>query len=116
MLYTTLKVLITALLVVAISEVGKRSSALGALIASLPLTSLLAFVWLYGESGDTEKIANLSQSIFWYVLPSLVLFIALPALLRHGFGFWPALLVASGLTFVAYLGMVALLGRLGITL
>ena len=57
MLYTALKVLITAVLVVAISEAGKRSSAFGALLASLPLTSLLAFVWIYGETGDTAKIA-----------------------------------------------------------
>jgi len=82
MLYTAIKVIITAFVVVAISEIGKRSSAFGAVIASLPLTSLLAFVWMYSETGDTDKIAALSQSIFWYVLPSLVLFIALPLLLR----------------------------------
>lgn len=116
MLYTAIKVLITAVLVVAISEIGKRSSALGAIIASLPLTSLLAFVWLYGETGDTEKIAALSLSIFWYVLPSLVLFIAMPVMLRGGWSFWPALAVACGLTFAAYLAMTALLARLGITL
>jgi hypothetical protein len=116
MLYTAIKVLITAGLVVAISEIGKRSSALGAVIASLPLTSLLAFVWMYGETGDTEKIAALSQSIFWYVLPSLVLFVALPLLLRGGVAFWPALAIACGLTFLAYLAMTQILGRLGITL
>ncbi len=116
MLYTAAKILISALLVVAISEVGKRSSALGALLASLPLTSLLAFFWIYGETGDTTKIAALSQSIFWFVLPSLVLFVALPLLLRAGFGFWLALAIASGLTFVAYLAMVGILNRLGISL
>jgi hypothetical protein len=115
-LYTALKVLITAVLVVAISEVSKRSSALGAVIASLPLTSLLAFVWLYGETGDTAKIASLSQSIFWYVLPSLVLFVALPLLLSRGFGFWPSLAIASALTFAAYLAMTAILTRFGIAL
>lgn len=116
MLYTALKVLITAALVVAISEAGKRSSALGALLASLPLTSLLAFVWIYGETGDTAKIAQLSQSIFWYVLPSLVLFLALPVLLSNGLGFWPSLALASTLTFIAYLAMIWLLGRFGIAL
>ena len=116
MLYTALKVAITALVVVAISEVAKRSTAMGAILASLPLTSLLAFVWLYSETGDTAKIAQLSQSIFWYVLPSLVLFIALPILLTRGVGFWPSLAIASALTFAAYLAMVWLLGRLGIAL
>lgn len=116
MLYTVLKVMITAAMVVAISEAGKRSSALGALLASLPLTSLLAFLWIYGETGDTVKIAALSQSIFWYVLPSLVLFIALPVLLSNGIGFWPALAVSSALTFAAYMAMIWILGRFGIAL
>jgi hypothetical protein len=116
MLYTALKVVITAALVVAISEAAKRSSALGALLASLPLTSLLAFLWIYGETGDTAKIANLSTSIFWYVLPSLVLFLALPALLQFGLGFWPSLLLSCGLTVAAYFLMIAVLGRLGIAL
>ncbi len=116
MLYTALKVLITAALVVAISEAAKRSSALGALIASLPLTSLLAFVWLYGETGDTAKIASLSHSIFWYVLPSLVLFIVLPLLLTRGVNFWPSLAIACAATFAAYLLMTKLLARLGIAL
>ena len=115
MLYAAIKVLLTAALVVAISEVAKRSSAFGAIIASLPLTSLLAFVWLYGETGDTSKVAQLSSSIFWYVLPSLVLFVVLPLLLARGFGFWPSLLLASAATFAAYLLMAAVLARFGIT-
>jgi len=115
MLYA-LKVLLTAVLVVAISEVSKRSTLLGGIIASLPLTSLLAFIWLYGETGDTAKIANLSNSIFWYVLPSLVLFLVLPLLLARGFGFWLSLGIASALTFLAYLLMSALLARFGVTL
>jgi hypothetical protein len=114
--YAAIKVLLTAILVVAISEVAKRSSALGAIIASLPLTSLLAFIWLYGETGDTAKIAQLSSSIFWYVLPSLVLFVVLPLLLARGFGFWPSLLIASAATFAAYLAMTAVLARFGVTL
>jgi hypothetical protein len=116
MLYTALKVAITAVLVVAIAEVSKRSTAFGAVVASLPLTSLLAFVWLYGETGDTVKVAALAQNIFWYVLPSLVLFIALPLLIQNGFGFWVSLLAASALTFVAYLAMSAVLARFGVSL
>jgi len=116
MLYTAIKVLLTAVLVVAISETAKRSTLLGGIVASLPLTSVLAFVWLYGETGDTGKIASLSVSIFWYVLPSLVLFIALPMLLGRGIDFWLSLLIASALTFAAYLLMTALLARFGVTL
>ena len=63
MMQYALKVLISALMIVAISEIAKRSSTLGAIIASLPLTSLLAFLWLYGETGDTAKIAELSQAV-----------------------------------------------------
>ena len=116
MIYAGLKVLITAVLVVLISEAAKRSSALGALIASLPVTSLLAFLWIYGETGDTAKISGLSQSIFWLVIPSLVLFLTLPVLLSKGLGFWPSLFISSGLTVAAYLAMIAILARLGITL
>jgi hypothetical protein len=113
--YSIIKVLLTAALVVAISEAAKRSSMLGAIIASLPLTSILAFIWLYGETGDTVKVANLASSIFWYVLPSLVLFIVLSVLLLRGVGFWPSLAVASAATFAAYVCMSAVLARFGIT-
>lgn len=116
MLQYAIKVAVTAIMVVAISEIAKRSSTLGAIIASLPLTSLLAFLWLYGETGDTAKIAELSRSIFWYVLPSLVLFIVLPVMLSNGFGFWVSLAAASALTFAAYLAMIATLSRFGIVL
>lgn len=116
MLQYALKIAVTAIMVVAINEVAKRSSTLGAIIASLPLTSLLAFLWLYGETGDTEKIAALSRDIFWYVLPSLVLFLVLPTMLWRGYGFWVSLAVAIALTFCAYLVMTKVLARYGISL
>jgi hypothetical protein len=111
-----IKVLLTAILVVAVSETAKRSSALGAIIASLPLTSVLAFIWLYAETGDAAKVGALAGSIFWYVLPSLVLFVAMPVLIGRGYGFWPSLAAGCGLTFLAYLAMVAILARFGIAL
>ena len=114
MLYTTLKVLITSVLVVAVSEAAKRSDLLGALLASLPLVSVLAFIWLYLETGDTDKIASLSYGIFWLVLPSLLLFLALPLLLRQGMSFYPSLGLSIALTAGAYLIMTAILGRFGI--
>src|SRR5262245_32519069 len=116
MLYSAIKVLLTAVLVVAISEVAKRSTLFGGILASLPLTSLLALIWLYGETGDAGKIASLSYSIFWYVLPSLVLFIVLPLLLARGFGFWLSLAIASAATVAAYALTSSLLARFGVAL
>jgi hypothetical protein len=110
------KILVTVAVVVAVSEIAKRSSFWGAVLASLPLTSLLAFVWLYAETGNAQAVAGLSQSIFWLVLPSLPLFVLLPLLLRAGWTFWPSLGVACLATVGAYFGMVWLLERVGIRL
>ncbi len=109
-----LKVAITALAVVTIAEVAKRSTFAAAILASLPLTSLLAMIWLYLDTGDTQKVANLAGGIFWLVLPSLALFIALPLMLRAGWPFGSSLLASSTLTVVCYFAMVALLKRLGV--
>jgi len=114
MLPVALKVLITAILVVAIAEVAKRSTVFGALLASVPLTSVLAMIWLYVDTGDSEKVAELASGIFWLVLPSLALFIALPLLLRAGWPFALSLLTSTALTVACYLAMLALLKRLGI--
>lgn len=114
MLYVTIKVLLTSVLVVAVSEAAKRSALFGALIASLPLTSILAMLWLYVDTGDTEKIARLSTGVFWLVLPSLVLFLSLPVLLRAGLGFYPSLSASIGLTIGAYFAMLYGLGLAGI--
>lgn len=111
-----LKLLITSVLVVAISEIAKRSSFIGALLASLPVTSLLAMIWLHVETGDAEKIASLAAGIFWLVIPSLALFVALPLLLRAGVGFWPSLVASSAITIAAYFVMLPLLARAGIEL
>lgn len=116
MTYLIIKTLISALIIVAISELSRRSSAAGALLASLPLTSLLAFIWLYRDTHDTAKIAALSTSIFWLVLPSLVLFLALPVLLRRGFHFPSALALATTAMLAAYGAMAAGLRALHIKL
>lgn len=104
-----IKILVSASLVVAISELAKRSSVMGAVIASIPLTTLLAFIWLYIDTGDTKRIAVVSFDIFWLVLPSLTLFISLPYLLRTGLGFWVSLLFSCLLTVLSYFGMIKLL-------
>jgi len=114
MLYATLKVLLTSVLVVAVSEAAKRSAFVGAVIASIPLTSVLAMIWLYIDTGDTEKVARLATGIFWLVLPSLVLFITLPILLRSGIDFYASLTASVVLTVAAYFAMVYTLKFAGI--
>jgi hypothetical protein len=108
------KVLISAIVLVTVAELAKRTSFWAAALASLPLTSVLAFVWLYLDTGDPAKVGELAGGIFWLVLPSLVLFLVLPPLLRQGFGFWVSLGLACLATALAYLGMVKLLGWYGI--
>ena len=115
MAYTILKVAISAIIIVAISEVSQRSSLLGGLLASLPLTSLLAFIWLYVDTRDVQQVAALSNSIFWLVLPSLTFFIVFPLLLKRiDFG-W-AMLASIGVMLAGYYAMLYVLARLGIEL
>ena len=109
-----LKIGLSAIVLVAIAEIAKRSSFWAAALASLPMTSLLAFVWLYLDTRDVEKVAALSGGIFWLVLPSLLLFVLLPLLLRAGWGFWSSLAVSSAATTLAYVAMVRLLAFFGI--
>lgn len=116
MLYYALKVVVSALVIVAISEVAKRSTGFAALIASLPLTSLLAFVWLHMEASPPSQIAQLSGQIFWLVIPSLVLFLLLPVLLKHGTGFWVSLALSCAATAACYLALLPLLRRVGVEL
>ncbi|HEX5392782.1 MAG TPA: DUF3147 family protein [Rhodocyclaceae bacterium] len=116
MLYYAIKVLVSALLIVAISEIGKRSSGFAALVASLPLTSLLAFVWLWFDGVRPDQIGGLSIQIFWLVIPSLLLFVLLPILLKNGFSFWPALGLSAAATVAAYLALLPLLRKFGVEL
>lgn len=114
MTYFVIKAAISGLLVALISELSRRAPSLGALIAALPLVSILAMIWLWRDTGDTTRIAALAQSTFWLVLPSLPLFLILPALLRGGTGFWPALGIGCAVTVVLYLLMLRLAARLGV--
>jgi len=100
--YYALKVLISSVLIVLISEVSKRSTLFGALLASIPFVSLFAFFWLYHDTKNVQLVSSLSTSIFWLVLPSLALFIALPLLLKQGINFYLSLGLASIITMVCY--------------
>ena len=116
MIYYALKVIISALMIVTISEIAKRSTVLAALLAALPLTSLLAFIWLHIDASPSEQIAELSTQIFWLVIPSLLLFLLLPMLLRHGLNFWLSLGLSASATAISYLILIPLLRRFGIAL
>lgn len=116
MTYLIFKALISGLLIAIASEVARRWPGWGALIVSLPLVSLLTFIWLYVDTREPARIAELSQSTFWFFLPSMPLFLVLPALLRSGVGFWLALLAACALTVALYAGMTLVAPKLGIRL
>lgn len=111
-----MKALLSGALIVAIAEIGKRLPALGALIASLPLVSVLGMILLWHARPDAENMAIHAEATFWYVLPSLPMFLLIPALLRHGSPFWLALMAGCALTVVLYLAMAHLGPRFGLRL
>ena len=114
--YTLVKTLVSAFIITLVSEVAKRSPALAALIASLPLVSVLGMIWIYQETHDIPRIAAHSEATFWFVLPSLPMFLVLPLLLRHGMGFYLALALNCLMTALLYLAMVKLGAYFGVKL
>lgn len=114
MLYLAAKAAISGIVIAVASEIARRSPALGALIVSLPLVSLLALIWLWHDTGDSQRVAALARSTFWYVLPTLPMFLVVPALLRHGTGFWLAMVAGCALTISLYFVTVWALGKFGI--
>ena len=112
MLWYSIKLVLTAAIIVLISEVSKKLPILGSLIASLPLVSVLGMIWMYGEKTDVEKIASHSEGTFWYVLPSLPLFLVIPWLIRKwGVSVPFALGVGVVLTGLLYLLTTKVLSR-----
>lgn len=109
MIYYIIKIILSACLIVLVSEVAKRNSLAGALLASLPLVSILAFVWIYLDTGDMQKVSELSRQIFWLVIPSLVLFLALPVFIKNHFNFYLGLSLSMALTAGAYFVLVWIL-------
>ena len=116
MAYYIVKLVVSAVVIVVVSEVAKLHPGLGALIKSLPLVSILAMIWLFRDTHDAVRIAELSVSTFWLVLPTLPMFLVLPWLLRHGWGFYPALGGGIGVMLVCYVVAVPILARFGITI
>jgi hypothetical protein len=116
MLYLAIKAALSGVIIAIISEVAKRYPGFGALIASLPLVSVLGMIWLWHDKPDVQNMAAHVQATFWFVLPSLPMFLLIPYLLRQGVAFWLSLLIGCAVTISLYLGMVALAPRLGLRL
>ena len=116
MVWLAIKALISGIIVAAVSEVAKRYPGFGGLIASLPLVSVLGMLWLWKDKPDAANMAAHAEGTFWFVLPSLPMFLAIPAMLRAGVNFYVALALGCVLTIALYLGMIALAPRLGIRL
>ncbi len=112
-MYFLIKTLISAIIIASISELAKKSSSFAAILASLPLVSILAMIWLYWDTGDKIKVSELSRQIFWTVLPSLLFFITLPILLKSMRFGW-AMISASMIMAGGYLGYWYFLGKLGL--
>ncbi|WP_285021012.1 DUF3147 family protein [Novosphingobium sp. fls2-241-R2A-195] len=114
MLALIARALLSGVLIVAIAEIGKRLPALGALVASLPLVSVLGMILLWQVRPDAENMAVHAGATFWYVLPSLPMFLLMPVLLRNGLEFWASLLAGCVLTIVLYSLMMHFGPRLGL--
>ena len=114
--FAIVKTLLSAMIIGIVSEIAKRSPAFAALVASLPLISVLGMLWIYGETGDVPRVAAHAEATFWYVLPSLPMFLVLPAMLRHGIGFYVALALNCALTALLYFAMVKIGSQFGLKL
>ncbi len=114
--YLIAKAVISGILVALVSEVAKRYPGFGALIASLPLISVLGMIWLWRDAPDAGNMAAHARATFWYVLPSLPMFLLIPAMLMRGWGFWTALVAGCLLTVLLYLAMTWAAPRIGLRL
>jgi len=115
-LQAAIKALMSGVIVALVSETARRNVALAALFASLPLISVLGMIWIWRDTSDLERLSAHSAATFWYVLPSLPMFLMMPVLWRMGIGFWPGLLAGCALTAVLYIAMTMILPRFGISI
>jgi len=116
MIWYIVKLIVSAGIIVLISELSKKLPLLASLVASLPLVSVLGMIWMYGEKVEIEKIAAHSVGTFWYVLPSLPMFLVMPWMLRKGISFPASLGVGIALTGVLYFMMTKVLAKFGMNL
>ena len=116
MAYNIIKIIISAILIALISEVSKRSTFFGAILASIPLVSVMAMIWLYIDTNDSLQVVQLSKSIFWLVIPSLVLFITFPFFIRLQLSFYTALSASLIAMVITYFITIAILDKFDIHL
>lgn len=116
MVYYITKLIVTALLIVLISEIAKRSSLLGAMLAAIPLVSILAMTWMYIDTNSTTKAVEFSNSIVWLIVPSMTLFIVFPILIKKGLGFYLSMGISIAMTILAYYSVIFVLEKLGMRL
>jgi hypothetical protein len=116
MTYYFIKLVMSAAVIVAVSETAKRSGYWGGVIASLPMVSILALTWLYLDTHDAAKVQSLARSTLWFVLPTLPFFLILPAMMQAGRGFWLSMVVAAVATAGCYMAVAALLSKMGVRL
>ena len=116
MIWYSIKIIVTALVIVIVSEVSKRLPLLGSLIASLPLVSVLGMIWIFQESKDTQKLITHAEGTFWYVLPSLPMFLLMHWMMRKGVSFYWSLTAGILLTVILYVIMTKILARMGLNL
>lgn len=115
MTWIVTKYAVTAFLVVLISEVAKRSDKAGGLVAALPLVTVLTLIWLWAEGQDENKLSNHAWYTFWYVVPTLPMFLLFPALLPR-IGFWPTLVASAVITMASFALFAVVVRRFGIEL
>ena len=116
MLYLAIKALLSGIVVAVVSEVAKRHPGWGALIASLPLVSILGMIWLWRDTRDLFRLAAHAEATFWFVMPSLPMFLLVPLMLRQGMSFWASLIAGCALTVALYALMTWIGPKLGIRL
>jgi hypothetical protein len=116
MLYLIVKAGLSGVIVASVSEISRRNPGVGGLIASLPLVSVLGMIWLWRDTGDPVRLAAHAEATFWYVLPSLPMFLLIPLMLRKGIGFGTALAIGCAVTMALYVLMTTLGPRFGLKL
>ena len=108
-MYYIVKIITSLFLIILISEISKRNTFIASIIASLPLVSIIAIIWLYFDTKDIYKIISLSQGIFWLVIPSLLFIVMLPILLKIEINFFISIIISIIATILAYYFMVLIL-------
>lgn len=111
-----IRALLSGFIIALIALVGRKAPAVAALVASLPLISILGMIWLWRDTGNNELLADHAEATFWYVLPSLPMFLIIPWMLRSGYSFWLALGAAIGMTFLFYIATIGIAARFGVRL